>query len=275
MASIGLEYGVYDLTSRNRAASQSIARYATLHGGTDVALGLLGFLPIPGAGPLSMVAALCAQIPIYTGMAGELQSIYQKPSMDFEVQRILGSGIRTGSALELGKELVIDPGIDIAVHAGIDMSQQFGQSFFQEIGGEIARELAAGFALAFIPILGGFVSTGLDLALAVTMTWRVGTMVSMYYQNGGAWVGDRHETYERAKELTGGVSIENTGRVNLDGIPSKVERVKNYQVSKLAEFVDSLLEVAPDLTDNKIRSKLQGMGVPADVIEGVIRRVRG
>jgi uncharacterized protein (DUF697 family) len=52
------------------------------------------------------------------------------------------------------------------------------------------------------PFVGGLVGAALDYVIATAMTWRVGTMVAIYYQNGGKWVGDRKHTLELAKDMT-------------------------------------------------------------------------
>ena len=65
MSSLAMEFGDYDLPVRNALASQTIEQMALSHAAIDVAIGLGGFLPIPGAGTASMLAALTAQIPLY------------------------------------------------------------------------------------------------------------------------------------------------------------------------------------------------------------------
>lgn len=258
MSGIGvtaLELGEFDFPERNRLATAAIEKYAVTHATVDAGIGLAGFLPVPGAATASIIASMAVQVPIYRALARDLAQIYESPYDDI-AKGIVRSGVVIGSALELGSEMV----------------SQFGMEFAQEIGLEVVKEIGFGLFASLIPVLGGFVSTGLDIAIATTMTWRVGTMIAIYYQNGGQWVGSRHQTYEHAKELTGGLSERVEKRVDLDDVPRKVKPVGEYQTSQLMRFVQELLKCAPNLTDAMIREILVTKGVLIEIANDVIRR---
>jgi len=274
MSTDALEFGTFDLPERNAIAAKTIERFARAHAGADALFGLAGFLPIPGAGPASIVAALALQIPIYKMLASELSDVYLAPSPDSKVKGILNSVLKLDSAVSLGAGLGIHAGADVASGAVNSLAGQFGSDFFADIGGELLQEIATGFFASAIPVVGGLFSMGLDVVIAMTMTWRVGTMISIYYQNGERWLGSRHETYERAKDLTGRLSPKNEGRVDLNSVGSREAEVEEHHVEKLANFLESLLNVAPDLTDAKLEDLLCKKGVSPELAKKVVRKVR-
>ena len=85
---------------------------------------------------------------------------------------------------------------------------------------------------------------------------------------------NRHQTYEHAKELTGGLSKTAKDRVDLNSIPRKVPEVGQYQTSRLVRFVEELLKVAANLGDEAIREILTKKGMLVEIANDVIRRVR-
>jgi hypothetical protein len=197
------------------------------------------------------------QIPIYKSLAGDLSRIYEAP-LDEVTNVMLRTGVFAGS---------------LAKRAA-DMAGEFGSEFITEVGTELLGEMGMGFAVSFISIIGGLFSMGLEIAVAATMTWRVGTMIAIYYQNGGKWVNSRHDTYERAKDLTGGLSPTIDSRVNLDDISRKIPEVRRYHTEELTRFIVELLGVNSEMSDEKIREILRKKAVPGEIIEEVIKRVR-
>jgi hypothetical protein len=197
-------------------------------------------------------------------LAADLGKIYLAPSPDETVNNMVYSGIAMGSALELGAAL----GTDVLV-------QSFGGDFIQEILKELAGEIGISLGISLVPILGGFISTGLDLVIAISMTWRVGTMVSMYYQNGQQWPGgSRRQTYQRAKDFTGGLSTKNAGRVDLNDIAKRDNAVNDYTAEKLSQFVETILKVAPDTADSKLHELLREKKIPKELANKAIDRAR-
>lgn len=264
MSTIALALGEYDLADRNRRAAEIIQSYAVLHAGTDALLGLGGFLPLPGAAPASMIVALGAQIPIYRSLAGVLSGIYETPE-DTISRRYLYGGMALDTALTVAA--------DAATQAASDLASQFGMAFLAEIGSHLLGEMLLGFCGSFVPILGGFLSMGLDVAIAATMTWRVGTMISIYYQNGGRWVRSRKETYPIAKRLTGGLSVKTVDRVDLNKIPKAAPEVFNHLVEQLMQFVQTHKEVGTPR--EKVHEMLVRKAFPRELIDEAINRVMG
>jgi hypothetical protein len=258
MTALAMEFGEFDLPQRNSLVMQAITACAAKHAAMDATIGLFGFLPVPGAGPAALVAALIAQVPVYQSLVTQLAAIYETPHDDI-VRGIVNKGMAVDTVASIGAELV----------------SEFGVEFFREQAWEILQETSLGFVASFIPILGGFASTGLDVVIAITMTWRVGTMVSIYYQNGGKWVESRRNTYKIAKGLTGGVSAANSGRVDLNSVPWRVKAVGEAQVQQWMRFVSDLIAIAPTATDEMIVDVLTKKGVELEQAKDVVRRVRG
>jgi uncharacterized protein (DUF697 family) len=172
------------LEERNRIAKATIERYVRKHRKIDVAIGAAGFfgLAIPA---LALAIAAQSEV-IYKPLARDLSGIYNS-DMDEMARGIVTSNlIFTGAA---------------------DIANEFGTEFIASIASELITEAGLGTMAGFIPFVGGLVGAALDYVIATVMTWRVGTMVAIYYQNGGKWVGDRKHTLELAKEITGGVKF--------------------------------------------------------------------
>ena len=162
--------------------------------------------------------------------------------------------------------MVLDSGLSV----GADLASQFGMDFVQDIAADLLREAGFGLAIAWIPILGGIVSASFDAAIALKMTRRVGTMISIYYQNGRSWVGSRRETYGYAKDITG--KKDDDAGVDLNSVRFRVPAVHEYQVRQLMRFVRDLLEAAPKVKDETILAILRKKGVADDLAEEVLRR---
>ena len=242
---------LYSLEDRNRLAEQKIVRYVTGHAAADIGIGILGTF-IPGAGLAAIGASVLLQVPVYQQLAWDLGYIYSV-TPDVNTKAIVAGGVCIGSAGMIAAE--------------------FTTEFFSEIAGDILRE--AGFAAvsSAIPFIGGIVAAGLDAAIAATMTWRVGTMVSIYYQNGQRWVGSRKDTYEAASSMVGGLSPENTGRVRLDGIPGRVAEVSENQVQAALVVVRMIRTASPRATEADIRAALVAERLPRAAIDEAIRRL--
>ena len=71
------------------------------------------------------------------------------------------------------------------------LAAEFGMEFLKEIATDLLVEGGFGFLLSALPVVGIAASAALDMSIAATMTWRVGTMTSIYFQNGHRWVENR------------------------------------------------------------------------------------
>ena len=132
-----------------------------------------------------------------------------------------------------------------------------------------------------IPLVGGLIGAALDYVIATAMTWRVGTMVSIYYQNGGKWVGSRKHTFELAKGITGGIefglsdlvskfsgSSRPTMDINLNEISAKIPEVFNSQVRNLRPVVKMMMQMGGA---EKVRQLLKAQGIPEPVIDAALK----
>ena len=258
-ANVPLHITMRGLASRNAHAQDVIEGYAKRHAGMDVAVGIVGL--IPGMAIPALVGAIAAQGPIvYQPMARDLAQVYLSDS-DKSVSKITLEGTAKTSAL--------------------DIASEFGTEFMMEIGHEIVMEAGLGVLGSLcVPVLGGIVGAALDYLIANTMTWRVGTMLSIYFQNGATWLESRQETYEKAKELTGGISHtvreiiktkedHKSARVDLSEIASRVPEVEESQIRALKPFIQMMRSA---MTRRQISSALSGQGVPAATVAMALDR---
>jgi hypothetical protein len=135
-----------------------------------------------------------------------------------------------------------------------------------EIIGDTSAELAAAAATSVIPIpaVGGILATKLDIMIALMMTWRVGAMISAFYQNDGKWVGGtRKATYQAGKSITGGLSYKNKNRVNLDELSIKLNEVFETQVAATMRYIKQhILKLRPDMTPEEVLTHLLEIDPP-------------
>jgi hypothetical protein len=251
------------LDERNRIARDFITSYANKHAAMDVAVGLVGL--IPGLSIPALAAAIAAQSPvIYQPLARDLAKIYMA-----EPEQLRGA-----------KEDIVHA---LTVQTGtLDVAADFGTEFMLQIASELLTEAGWGVLGAmFIPVVGGAVGAGLDYLIATQMTWRVGTMVSMYFQNGGRWVENQRHTFELAKEMTGSIHVgvsdlldgkfkNHTPRADLNEIRQAVPAVGQNLLTNVRRLV-SMLRGAT--SDDKIRDILRSQGIPIDLIDAALSQM--
>lgn len=246
------------LKLRNETARQTIKKYSDRHALMDVAIGSAGFF---GMAVPALIAAIAAQAPvIYQPLARELEKVYNAHA-DEETRAII---------------------IENVVIGGIaDIAGEFSTEFLASIATDLLTEAGLGGAAAFIPFVGGVVGAALDYIIATAMTWRVGTMVSIYYQNGGNWVKTRKHTFELATEMTGGIKFgladlasrfTSSNRpdmdVDLNQIPRRIPEVLETQVRNLRPVIQMLMQLGGSA---KVREMLVARGVPPLVIDAALR----
>jgi uncharacterized protein (DUF697 family) len=238
-------------------AKQLIKEYASLHAKMDVLIGAAGFfgLAIP-----ALIGAILLQAPvIYRPLARKLEKVYNATA-DEETQAII---------------------IENVVIGGIaDIAGEFSTEFLMSIAADLLSEAGLGVAAGFIPVVGGVAGGMLDYIIATGMTWRVGTMVAIYYQNGGRWVGNRKHTLELANEIIGGLgfgvkdlaarftpSERPDVNVDLNQIPQRVPEVFETQVRNLRPVISMLMQLGGS---GKVREILVSRGVPPMVIDAAL-----
>ena len=188
----------FDLPDRNALARKTIGRYAWKHVKQDALIdlgGIVGGFFVPGAGYAALGASVVAGLPVYQGLARDLSFIYQAPR-DLIVNRLNVD------------HLVLDAGLTV----GVGAAALVGQEFLLEIAAEVLHEIGLSSLTSFIPVVGGVAAAGLGVAIAATMTWRIGAMTVLYYQFGGKWINDRPTTWERGKAWVGGLGVGTSDR---------------------------------------------------------------
>lgn len=251
------------LDERNRTACYSIAAYANKHAAMDVLVGLIGLIPLLSFPALA--GAIAAQSPvIYQPLARDLAKIY----------------MATPAELEGAKEGIVQR---VADQTGVlDVAADFGTEFMLQIATELLMEAGWGVLGAMvIPVVGGAVGAALDYLIATQMTWRVGTMVSMYFQNGGNWLENQRHTFDLAKRMTGSIRVgvsdlldgkfkNHTPRADLNEIRNEVPAIRTNLLTNVRQLV-SMLRAAT--SDDKVREILRLQGIPIDLIDAALAKV--
>lgn len=237
---------VFNLEQRNQAAHRVITSYAIKHAAMDVGIGLAGLIPIPGAATAALIGAILAQAPlVYGPMTRELALIYNS-SPDAQTNSMVIETVEMGALADVGVE------------------------FIKEIGTDLITEAAAGLALTAIPFIGGLLAAGLDATIAATLTWRVGTMVAAYYQNGGVWIANRKNTYKLASAAVGSFSPKTNDRANLNDFAQHNKTISEKHINFANSLVDMMKGAA--LGKEQIRKALQSKQIPPWIIDQALRQ---
>jgi|GEM_PF-6575607 len=161
-------------TSANRLvrATAIIDRFSSRHIKIDIGIGVVGI--IPGMGIAALLGAIGIQGPIiYQPMVREIGRLYEH-GPDEALRRMEDGGGLVGGAADLAAE--------------------FGVAFMKESAREVITDQGIGFALAWIPLVGGLVAAGLDAIIARKVTRLVGAMAVIYYENPAGWLASRRNT---------------------------------------------------------------------------------
>jgi hypothetical protein len=240
---------VFGLEERNIKAQQVITSYAVMHAAMDVGIGLAGFIPIPGAATVALIGAILAQAPlVYAPMTKKLALIYNS-APDAHTDQIITETTEMGALADVGVE------------------------FLKEIATDLIGEAGAGAALSAVPMIGGILAAGLDATIAATLTWRVGTMVSAYYQNGGMWLDNRKATYKAASEVVGSFSPKTNERADLNAFAQSNSTISQKHLNFALNLVEMMKGVA--LNKSQIRSALLSKQVPEWVIDKALATAFG
>lgn len=248
---------LYAAQDRRHAVEQIISDTAASHALTDFAINLVGLVPIPFVGLAAALGAVAIQAPVfYQPMVKKIGAQYMKPPDE-------NTAAIVTDTTWLGAEY------DLAVY--------FGVEFFTDILSEIVTEAGAGWAFSkMIPILGPFLSGGMDAAIAHALTWRVGAAAAAYYENSLRWVGgDRASAYKTAKAWTGKIQ-DNIGekRVDLEAIVRSNDEIRSSSRATVLELVRLLRSMSPCPPLNDIRRLLvEEKRIPSDLVDDVLNSV--
>ena len=223
------------LSRRNEAAEEIISTTARSHATIDAISGTIGsIVPIPGAGVVVLAGQLLHQMThIYPDMIEQLAYVYRAEPDRITKRKMSGATVREAIGDGLGLEVVNH------------LKHEFGQQFFSDIGTDLAVENAPGLLASSIPVVGALFSGGLDALIAATLTWRVGTMVSIYFQNGDFIRGHRKSTYDLVKKQL----VKRSPATSRPGTLAKVRdipEVRQNMVAKVRVIAKAMLQANPD-----------------------------
>jgi uncharacterized protein (DUF697 family) len=248
---------IYELELRNKAAEAVITTFATEHALVDIAGGLIGGL-VPGGSIAALIAQLTySAVRIYPQMIKKLAVIYGAEPDDF-TSRVVRNALIVESGID---SLVAAVGPEVMGQLAVDLTSEFGSEFMQEIVGEIIGESTIAAGASFIPIAGAIFGAALDAIVGATLTWRVGAVVSAYFQHGG-YIGSRKKTYEAIKPHVAR-SAKTSRPGTLDSLRKKVSPIREKQLKFARHHFKSLKR-----PKKEIRAMLvDELGVPADVVD--------
>jgi hypothetical protein len=262
---------ISDIDRKNADAQAIIRRYAKKHALMDIAVGAASLLP--GAALPAIFAAITLQNEkIYRPMAEELAKVYLTETDSYTDQ--LGN-------------------VASVATVALEFAQEFAIGFLVECAQELIFEAGLSAVATFIPVGGAVVAAGLDYCIAQMLTWQVGTMSAIYFQNGATWIESRKNTMGIAKELSGGVTVgvsqvwkagktiisqintpperrqppESNVRVTLNDIPHKVAQVRRSGTQALYRYIQDLAE---DMPKERVRQKLVNRGFASILIDAAM-----
>jgi len=207
-------------------------------------------IPIVGA-PAALAVQLTAQVKVlYPDLIHRLAFIYGA-----EPDEVLKRRANLMAIAESFGQFAIN---ELIVQGVETLGAQLGTEFIQEIGSELAVEAGPGVAAGMIPVV-GIVLGAADAILAATMTWRVGTMISLYFQNGD-FVGTRKNTYDFVKRELVPYSHKWNRPGTLDRIRHANSSVRESMIRRVRERAKLILLANPD--KDLARRILIGTGHP-------------
>jgi hypothetical protein len=255
---------IYELDLRNAAAEAVIKAVAARHAAIDAATGMLGCLiPVPGVAAATVVGQLAYQTRfVYPDLVRRLAVVYGTAPDSF-TRKVTTQATVLETAVD---GLVAAAGTELFGHLAGQLLNGFGTAFLQEIAWDLVREGGVGAALSSIPIVGALFAGTVDAAMAATMTWRVGALVSAYFQNGG-YITSRRHTYGLVKRTGMGLSAKLDRPGSLTRLRTDIPEIR----AKHRDFARMHYRALADTMDPaQIRELLVTRhGIPADVVDAV------
>jgi hypothetical protein len=248
---------LFNLTDKNAEAQRIIKQYAAKHAAMDTGVGLISLLPGAGIPALIGAIALQSQV-IYKPMAKDLAAVYLSETDSYTDKLGLVASVTT---------------------VGIEFAQEFALQFLVEQSKELLIDAGLGALATTIPVAGAFIGAALDYLIAQMMTWRVGTMTSIYFQNGANWIETRKSTMAIAKDMTGGLHVGLTNlvfglskakkesgniRVDFDQILNKVPLVRQAAINNILPLLKVL---ANKLPRDAVKESLLAMRLPVMLVD--------
>lgn len=257
---------IYELDLRNAAAEAVIKALAARHAAIDAATGMLGCLiPVPGVAAATVVGQLAYQTRfVYPDLVRRLAVVYGT-APDAFTRKVATQATVLETAVD---GLVAAAGSELFTHLAGQVLNGFGTAFLQEIAWDLVRDGGLGAALSSVPIVGALFAGTVDAAMAATMTWRVGAVVSAYFQHGG-YVASRKHTYDLVKRNGMGLSAKFGRPGALTRLRMDIPEIRE----KHCDFARMHYRTLNDRLDaTQIRELLVTRhGIPADVVDAVSR----
>lgn len=251
---------ISELELRNKAAEVVIAsEFLMEHALVDVSSGLL-----PGLAPGGSVPAIPEQMAysaarIYPAMIKKLAVIYGAEPGDF-TRTVAAVGVIAEGGIAA---LMADVGPGILGSITLDTANEFGEDFFREMIGELLQECGFPVGASFLPVVGAVVGATLDAIITATIAWRVGAIVSAYFQHGG-YIGSRKETYDKVKGY-----VCPTAHVSRPGTLDNLRKIGEIR-RKQEEYVRTWFRAPHGARKEQIRGMLvDNQRIPADIVDRV------
>ena len=207
---------------------------------------------------------------LYPALATDLAAIYASPPDAFE--KLLTETHQDEKRFRQAASTVLQS-FDEAAQVAVALHGEFNSQFLQDVALDLAGENAPGLLGAAIPFVGALLGGGLDALIAVTMTWRVGAMMSIHVQNGG-FVGSRKETWNIVRRGLVRRNMEISRPGLLTRLREEVPQVKQTLIRTTQEAVAELQSLGLTKQD-AIKMLTQSHGpqsswrVPSDLLAKV------
>lgn len=239
---------ISDVETRNKQANDIIARYAWGSASLNGGAGLVNLIPLPGVSVFTLVATILAQGPIlFTPMVQEIAEVYMR-STDKTTILIVDENVKLGAYGYITSEIV----------SGI-VAELFRRQLIQAFLKKAIPKLAGETALNCLPVVGWLASTSINMAIGISLTWRVGLMTSAYFLNGG-WVNGNIK--ETAKLLPD--SRDTNAVLSVPEIQENIITVLLKELKKVYTKTNGLFSV------KQARAYLKSRGVPELLIDPLL-----
>jgi hypothetical protein len=243
---------LYNIEQKNARATKIIEGYASTNTKMNIGVGLASWLPFAALPAIAASLALQINV-IYKPMAQELAEVYTANPDQYTDRLGMVASVTDTTAT---------------------FASEFALEFLTDQAFDLVTEVGAGFLATFIPFAGMAAGAALDYLISQKLTWRVGTMSAIYFQNCGEWVGNRQKTLSIAKDLAGGLgrgmsqAFDSKGsadnRVNFNEIPSKVPEVLQTGVRNILPLIKAFADKLPRPL---VREGLIAMGLSALIVD--------
>ena len=191
MGDDGFDFGdpssgvAFGLERKNKLVLERIKQAKHASRSSNFVLGLLGFIPLPGAPTLSLVASIAAQAGVVIPpMVNDIGRIYLASPEDI-ANKTIGEFLQSSVSV-----------------SAIDIGSQFGIDMLTPIINEVLAQAGIAVGATAIPIIGAVLGIGVDLYVMPRLTEKIGKATAIYFQNRCRWRnGDQSQTIRDAASI--------------------------------------------------------------------------